>query len=425
MEYERAKQKLHSIGQESLLLYWDALSTNEKKELLKQIDRLDLTTLLAQQELLNKSEFLHSGPIESFLDYSLAGNAQHAMQGKQLIAEGRVGCILIAGGQGTRLHFDGPKGLFPITPITKKSLFQFFSEKVVAASKRVGRPLALAIMTSPLNDSITRDFFSSHQRFGLDETQLSFFCQSTLPFLDDLGNLFLETEKCIAEGPDGNGSCLSAFVKSGIWENWRAQGISYINSVLIDNPLADPFDAELIGFHHAKQTEVTIKCTARLDAAEKVGLLVKEAGHVRVVEYSELPENERAERLPDGTWKHTCTNISLFCWNMEFVNRTCHISLPLHRAYKKAFSLQKGPCMAWKFEKFIFDLLPFAHNVQALLYPRDRCFAPLKNATGADSPETVRKALQEEARRIFREVNGREPPEGPFELPPDLYYPPH
>lgn len=336
-----------------------------------------------------------------------------------------MACLIVAGGQGTRLHLQGPKGLYPITNIRKKSLFQLFSEKILAAGRQVAKPLNVAIMTSPLNFGVTLTYFEAHNLFGLNPNQLDFFIQNMLPFLDDQGNLFLEEKDILAQGPDGNGSALYHLCVQGIVAKWREQGIKYLNFVMIDNPLGDPFDAELLGFHARNQNDITIKCILKKQADEKVGVLVKQDAKAQVIEYTEMPEKERKQTLPNGTLKHACSNISLFCISLSFIEKlfTQKIELPLHPAYKTAKSVENRQINAWKFEHFIFDILPLADKVQALLYPRETCFAPLKNASGENTPLSVQEALQLRDKQIYEELFEKPAPSEPFELAQDFYYP--
>lgn len=427
MDEHVAQQKMEIIRQTHLLRYWHLLSHTERKHLSEQIDNLDAAILRSQQLLLQNPVHTTS-QLEPLTTFAKVGDPRDAALGQRLMSEGKVGCMLIAGGQGTRLRFDGPKGLFPVTPIHKKTLFQLCAEKVCAASKQANHLLPLAVMTSPLNQQATLHFFSHHHYFNLVQEQLSFFCQSMLPFLDAEGNLFLEERSKIAEGPNGNGSALLHFVEQGLWEQWHAKGIQYVNFVLIDNPLAAPFDPELIGFHVRQQADITVKCTERLRADEKVGLLVKKEGRIEVVEYSELPEAEQKARNPDGTLRHRCANISLFCLSMDFILRASRAEMPLHRALKSVKKLAvdgstQQEAKAWKFETFIFDILPLAEKVSVLSYPREQCFAPLKNADGEDSIETVQKLLLQEAKRVYQQVTGAHSPDGIFELAPEFYYP--
>ena len=346
----------------------------------------------------NKKQFSLGEP---FNDYHHSGSETHRTSGKKLLAEGKVGCLIVAGGQGTRLSYQAPKGTFPVSVIKKKSLFQLFAEKTIAAGKQVNRQLPLAIMTSPLNHAATLAFFRENRNFGLAEEQLFFFMQDELPFLDNAGHLLLNQDHLLAKGPDGNGSSLKGFVNSGIWDTWSKNGVEYLNYILVDNALADPFDAEFIGFHAAEKADITVKCVERTIPDERVGLLVKTNAGVAVVEYSEMNTEERREILPNGQLKHRCTNISLFCFSMNFVKSASSVKMPWHFAAKPIYL--NGPT-AWKFETFIFDYFALAKNIQALLYPRDQTFAPLKNEEGQDSLETVQKALLKRHRGIGRDL---------------------
>lgn len=435
MEYRELLAKLEKIGQQHILKGWEQLSILQKQQLASQIEALNGDCFKAQQRLIieksSDNMASHPRPIEPFLEFSESGNQHDFKSGKQLLAQGKVGCLLIAGGQGTRLRFEGPKGMFPVSVVKAKSLFQLFAEKTVAAGRQVGQLLPLAIMTSTLNHQSTLQFFQKNNFFGLEPQQLYFFSQENLPFLDRNQNLFLENFGCLASGPDGNGSSLQHFIKSGIWEKWWDRGVRYLNYVLIDNPLADPFDAELIGFNHRQELDVAIKCTLRRSVDEKVGLLVKEEGKVGVVEYTELAEEERLAITATGQLKHCCANLSLFGFEMLFIRQLLsQQELPLHAVFKSAkflapdgLSKQAEEPIAWKFEKYIFDILPAARKVKALLYPRENCFAPLKNFSGEASLLDVKLALQNYDRRVFAEISGYLPNEGPFELAQEFHYP--
>lgn len=430
MNYQQALLKLTSIGQSHLLKYWESLTPPQREEFLEQIARLDIDVFNKQKQLL-KQNTISQRQIEPFKNYHFAGNLADQKRGKELIAQGLMGCLMVAGGQATRLQLNGPKGMFPVTNVKHKSFFQLFAEKVAAAGKQAGRPLFLAIMTSPLNHFETVNFFENHNFFGLNKEHIFFFSQEMLPFLNREGQLFLETPYHMAEGPDGNGSALKHFYDKGIWDHWRQQGVKYLNFILVDNPLADPFDAELLGAHWRLQSDITVKCTSRCNPQEKVGILAKEKGKATVVEYSEISATEREAVSADGQLDFLCANLSLFCFNMDFVQKSAKTQeMPLHLAFKTSKYLandgmthQAEKAIAWKFEKFIFDLLPLAEKVNALLYPRNFCFAPLKNLKGEDSLKTVQEALEKSDQRIFSEITGKHCNKTPIELAQDFYYP--
>lgn len=309
--------------------------------------------------------------------------------GKKALEEGKVGCILVAGGQGTRLGLSGPKGCLQVTPATHQTLFQYFAEKLKAASKRYKKPLKMAIMTSLENHEETVKCFHS--------SQISFFTQGELPLLHEDGSPSNLT------GPDGNGACVEAFFNSGIGDAWMKEGIEYVTFILVDNPLADPFDAALISAHIQEGVEASIKCIQRADPEEKLGILVEENGHPAVLEYMEIPKEDRTRPFAG--------NISLFCFSMPFLKRVSKVELPLHRTLKKNL---------WKFEKFIFDILPYSHSTQALLYPREMTFAPIKDSTDL---EKARKALTLKDRKILEAITGTGAPPSVLEIDPAFHYP--
>lgn len=431
MDVHSVEEKLAEINQQHLLKHWHTLNREQRQELATELETIDNATFREQQTVFAGRHTLpRPADVKPFTDFDSSGNIDDIARGRQIAREGAVGCLITAGGSGSRLRYDAPKGSYPLSPIKKKSLFQLFAEKVAAASKQAGTPLPLAIMTSPENDAETRAFFADHGNFGLDDGQLFFFTQGHLPYLDEEGNLFLETPNHIAMGPDGNGTTLTHFVRSGIWQQWQERGVRCINYVLIDNVLAEPFDHELIGYHDRCGSQVTLKATERIDPKEKVGTIVMSGGDVVVREYSEISDAVRYAEDNQGSLLHRCANLSLFCFDMTFVADVAEKALPWHLAHKAVKYLDAGGNTvrpqspnAWKFEKFIFDCLPEAQRVRALLYPRNQCFAPLKNAEGSDSPETVRRSLQERDRQVLKEITGMEPPDGEIEIDPQFYYP--
>jgi UDP-N-acetylglucosamine/UDP-N-acetylgalactosamine diphosphorylase len=302
-------------------------------------------------------------------------------RGLELMKEGKVGALLLAGGMGTRLGFDGPKGMYPIG---SKTLFEIMAENMAAASRFAGRELPLAVMTSSQNDRATRDYFAENITLG----NVSFFTQGNLPYLLPDGSQFEEEEGVLAVGPDGNGDALKLFYESPIYREWKEQGIEYVNVFLVDNPLALPIDPALLGAHADLGVDILVKATRRKGPDEKVGVLCQEGEKVSVIEYSELSEEARKKDYPYA-------NLSLFSVTMEWIEKAAALSLPLHKAWKKAKIRGKMPAEpnAWKFEKFIFDLFPHART-KVMVFPREEIFSPLKNKEGEASPETVARDLQ-------------------------------
>lgn len=409
---------LSELGQEQFLNHLEQLNSKSQQDIYNQLLAIDKATFLNQINLIKYGEAPSKAILKPYTSILYSGNNQSVKRGQDLIRQGKVGCLIVAGGQATRFGIEGPKGAFPISNVRNKSLFQIFFEKCGAAGAVAGRELPIAIMTSPLNHNETQSFIEQNNYFGLSKNQVDLFQQHMLPFLNERGQLFLEDENTIAQGPDGNGSSLKCFVESGLANKWRQNGVEFIIYILIDNPLADPYDAELVGTLSLTHADAIIKCTDRRHKDEKVGVIVEANGTPKVIEYFELP--------PEATsWSDLYANISLFAFSLDFVEKVSQQEMPLHKAFKptKALDAPTGVLTAWKFEKFIFDVLDKADRVNVLHYPREQCFAPLKNKEGTDSPVEVRAALLARDRQIYREATGLAPPDHPIELSQQFYYP--
>lgn len=419
--------KLLPIRQEHLLDYWPSLSPPERLCLGTQISQINIPFFLQQQALLNTPPSSHYTYSPLSPTHYAGETPAYAQLGFQLFQKGKVGCVVLAGGQGSRLKFDGPKGLYPVSSVKKKPLYQLVAEKVAAASKLAGRPLPVAFMTSPLNHQQTLSYFTANHYFNLDPHQVDFFCQPLWPLLSLSGDLFLESADHLALGPTGNGCVAALLQSSGIWDKWNQAGVEMVSVIPIDNPLALPFDRELCGFHAAEHNDVTIKTTLRQNAQEDVGVLVESAEqNISVIEYSALPDNERFATTSSGELAYSLANIGLYCLSMDFLALAAKETLPIHKANKQAKQLLSSPTEknAWKFEEFIFDLFRYSRRSQAIVYPRHECFAPLKNHEGNHSPATVREAMRKREHALFTAVTEKKlSPNTIFELEADFYYP--
>lgn len=384
------------------------------------VDHISIESL--RQLIANRRPNIHK-LTEPVTEWTVAGEGSYAALGRQLMAQGACACILVAGGQGTRLGFPGPKGLFPVSVIKGKSLFQRICERVLFAGRQVGAKLSIAIMTSQENDRETREYFADQQYFGLETQQIEFFVQGSLPMLNREGEPFDDNYGKPAEGADGNGSVFGHFARSGIAQRWKEKGIRVVSFIQVDNALADPFDAELLGFHSDSHVDVTIKAIWRDDPMEKVGVIVRASEKTQVVEYSEIDEGERTRRDSDGELVHRLANLSQFCFSLDFMEHVAQEELPLHIAIKTV-NAKQGQCQAYKFEYFVFDCLELARKTAILVMPRQRCFAALKNRDGPDSLTTVQSDLLAFDRAVYKALTGHSPdPEAPLELSAEFYYP--
>lgn len=417
MSLTAIREILKALHQEKLFSLIEPLSSKDQERVLQDLQAIDIEGLEAQKQLLRqKADF--QGPLHPVRSYKHSQNCEnHVEKGLKCLEQGQVACLVVAGGQGTRLGSQAPKGCFKVSPVRQKSLFQLIAEKTLAAGVRAGRLLSLVIMTSPDNRLETEAYFKENDLFGLAPEQLFFIQQDTLPFLTPEGDLFFSDKGRLAQGPDGNGSSLQVLASSGVLAQLKKQGVEFLNYILVDNPLADPFDPLLVGFHAEKKADVTLKCIERIDPLEKVGLIVEAEGKVIVKEYSEISAEDQLESF-------SLANISLFCFSIDFVERTSHVKLPLHAAFKSSSKVSADGTVVkrdapsiWKFEKFIFDLLAFSQKTAILVYPREECFAPLKQLS--DLP-MIQQRMTQQDREKMTALTGR--PYQSHEIERSYYY---
>lgn len=353
-----------------------------------------------------------------------SGLKEDTTAGEKLLKQGKVGCLILAGGQASRLNTQLPKALFPVTRFKQKSLMQLFCEKAAAASKKYGKSLPIAVMTSPLNHSLITFFLREKSFFGLSENQLSLFTQNVVPLFDLQGNLIFNKENHLVEGPNGNGEALKRFHEVGLWKQWKESGIEAVLIIPIDNPLADPFDANLCGYLVNSQTDVTIKAMRRKHALEKVGLIVNNQEQVQVVEYIDIPEVVAQSTHEDGSLIWSLAHIGQFCFHMHFIEHIADpkIQLPYH-AVQKTIPNEELSASVWKLETFLFDVLKYTKKTQVILYPREEVYSPLKNVVGDGSIQAVQYDLLGWDRKVYEKVTGVNVSQKIFELDPIFYYP--
>ena len=314
--------------------------------------------------------------------------------GEAAYREGRVAVLMVAGGQGTRLGFPGPKGCFPIGPLSGKTIYRLQAEKVLSLSRRIGHDVPFLVMTSPTTDEATREAFAEHASYGLAEDQARFFVQGTVPSVDRDGRALLAGPGRLLENPDGHGGSFTALAASGELDRLRAQGITHLVYLQVDNLLAVVDDPRLVGLAASQEADVVTKVLEKTHPGEKVGHLVRVAGRDRIVEYTELsPEQTRAPG-PDGKPLYRWGSPSLHCWSLAFFARLLQRGhrLPLHRSPKPLKAWVHGQVrevQGWKYERFVFDLVAEAERSVGMEIDRDAEFAPVKNATGDDSPATA------------------------------------
>jgi UDP-N-acetylglucosamine/UDP-N-acetylgalactosamine diphosphorylase len=408
---------LRNRGQQHVLAAWETLGDDERQALLDQLQKIDLDQLQRLYEQRDKviplpaPEKIAPVPVLR-LD---ADTREQKRLGTAALDRGEVAVLLVAGGQGSRLGFDHPKGMYPIGPVTQKTLFHFHAEKVLALRRRHGKPVPFLVMTSHATDAETKAFFAEHKFFGLPKEEVHFFQQGTMPALDlGTGKLLMEAPGRLFTGPNGHGGTLTALADTGLLDRLRGQGIRQIFYFQVDNPLIKVADPAFLGHHLHANAEVSSKIVPKQGPHDKVGVLVQVDGRSCIIEYSDLPKHLAEERDAGGQLRLWAGSPAIHIFSVEFLARITQgaTRLPFHFARKKVPCLDDGGKLvqpekenALKFEMFIFDALPMAERWTVVETSHREEFEPLKNATGKDSPETVRQAISDLAADWLAQAN--------------------
>jgi UDP-N-acetylglucosamine/UDP-N-acetylgalactosamine diphosphorylase len=396
--------RLKSHHQHHVLTGWDALSPAERTTLVEQLAGLDLAEL---EQLYQRRNEPHAvlPPRDRIQPLTVEPRSVEAVAvGEAALRAGQVAVLVVAGGQGSRLGSDRPKGVFPVGPVSNATLFQVHAEKVLALRRRYSAAVPFLVMTSPATHADTVAFFREHAHFGLPADDVHFFQQGTMPSLDlATGKLLLEKPGKLFLSPNGHGGTLTALADSGLLADLKQRGVRHIFYFQVDNPLVRVADPAMLGRHIAADAEVTSAVVFKEQPGEKVGILAAIDGRCGIIEYSDLPAEMTNERTATGELAFRAGNPAIHLFSVPFLEKTTagEHRLAYHVARKKVphYDPMTGKTVtpttesALKFELFVFDALPLADRYLAIQVERADQFSPLKNATGADSIETVRRDL--------------------------------
>ncbi len=411
-ESQELIQRARAAGQGHIFRFWQQLSEPSRRKLLSQVKQCDfelLATLYRERIRTQDSQPAETAELEPVDILRLpttpeerAARNRARQLGEAALRAGRVAALLVAGGQGSRLGFDAPKGLFPITPIQKKSFFQLYAEQLLALQNRYGPAIPWYIMTSEATHEPTLAFFEEHRYFGVSPENVVFFQQGMIPALDAHGKVFLDAPDHIFVNPNGHGGVLSALKNSGALHDLRRRNVDTLFYFQVDNPLVRICDPVFLGFHLQARAQISAKVVQKRDPEERVGVFGKRRGRPYVVEYSDLPEAAKYARNPDGSLKFAAGNLAIHLFALDFIEQLVEhgTGLPWHVAHKKIPFLDEAGRVVqpetpngYKFETFIFDAFPQAQRFVILEVERTQEFSPVKNATGVDSPDTARRDL--------------------------------
>ena len=416
-------QKLEKYNQEHLLKFIDELNPTQRCQLLKQLGEIDFDELddLIKEYVMQEPEIKIPEDLAPATFFPLKAKdanqeklyARAFKKGEELLKAGKVAALTVAGGQGTRLGFDAPKGTYPITPVKKKSLFQYFAESLLRAGVKYEQEITWYIMTSQLNNEATQKFFEDNNYFGLESENVIFFVQGTMPAIGYDGKLLLAEKDSLALAPDGHGGTLLALRRSGCLDRMKHDKVEYISYFQVDNPLVSVVNPLFIGLHALEESDMSAVMLAKTGPFEKLGNFCISDNKLMIIEYSDLPEELAEARNADGSLKFIAGSPAIHVLSREFIAElTKHgrLELPWHRADKKIkFINENGEQISpeepngVKLESFIFDALQLAGKTMILEAAREDEFAPTKNKTGVDSVESCREMLIErDAKRLER-----------------------
>lgn len=427
-------KELEKSGQEHIVIHLERIGSIERERLEEQLLSFDykLVRRLREKVLARKSGEAPTAPKIKYspapmipIEGQEAESKKLRKLGEEAILSGEVAVFIAAGGQGSRLSFPGPKGCYEISPVTSKTLFQLHTEKVLAINRKHGLNIPLVLMTSESSDAEIRTFFHNNNNFGLEPDGVFFCLQRMMPAIDLDGRMLLERTDRIFVNPDGHGGAYHALAASGVLDELKRRKIKTLSYLQVDNPLVNLLDKAFIGAHKQAKSQFSSKAVLKVDPAEKLGLFVLVNKKLEVVEYSDISAELQSERVEGGRLKYCAGNIAVHIIDLAFAAKMAKSELPFHEAFKSIPHLGAGGKLvhpespnAIKFERFIFDAIPLAKNPLVVETSREEEFAPLKNATGADSPETCRRAMSEQHRRWLQKAGVEVPPDADVEISP-------
>ena len=402
---KKATEICQRYGQEQLLDAYNRISDeNEKQEFLNKILTIDFKQIsdIYSGKNISKAEFNDSNvePIDFVDKYKLSKQDYEKYEkiGNEKIKSGKLAVVTMAGGQGTRLGHNGPKGTFDLGLDSHKSIFEILTDTLKEAREKYNVDIPWYIMTSEENDKDTQDFFNKNNYFGYPKNCVSFFKQGKLPMVDENGKILIDEHGKIKEASDGHGGIFQSMRKDGVLFDLKSRNIEWIFIGGVDNVLVKPVDPILVGLASDKHVDVAGKSIIKASPSEKVGVFCKHNGKPSVIEYSEISKEMAEETTADGELKYAESHIWCNLFNINAIDKISTENLPYHKAHKKATYTDKNGNIvvpespnAYKFEAFLFDAFESLDDIIILRVKREEEFAPVKNKEGQDSPETARK----------------------------------
>ena len=398
MNYTEAFEKLSAYGQTHLLKFYDELSDTERKSLLAQIEETDFSVIHTDMHVAKRGVITPISVTE--LSEISARYSEFSSAGLEEIRSGHVGAVLLAGGMGTRLGSDSPKGMFNIGLTRELYIFECLINNLMDVTRRAGNFIHLFVMTSDRNHDDTVDFFHEKNCFGYDPKFVHFFVQDMAPASDFDGKVYLEEKGKISASPNGNGGWYSSMQKCGMLDIVKSEGIEWLNVFAVDNVLQRIADPAFIGAVKLAHCVVGSKVIRKASPDERVGVMCLEDGKPSIVEYYELSDEMRDAKLPNGEPAYNFGVTLNYLFHVKELDEIVGRSLPLHVVKKKIAHIDSnGNPVApdqpngHKYETLILDMIHMLDGCLVFEVDRKREFAPVKNRTGVDSVDSARELL--------------------------------
>ena len=398
---------LKEYNQEHIIKFLEKLNDEKAEQLIKQIQKIDLHQITELYNSTKKTVEFKESKIEAlkYLDKAKLTKEQKEKfdnLGIKVVKNNQYAVVTMAGGQGTRLGHNGPKGTFKLDVYGKgKYLFEILVDNLKEANQKYGVTINWYIMTSKENNEETVKFLEKNNYFGYDKNYVKIFTQSELPIVDINGKLMMGKDYKIKEASDGNGGTYSSLRRSGCLSDMKEKGIKWVFIGSVDNALLKMVDVTLLGMAISQGVQIASKSVVKANPHEKVGVFCKMNGHPKVIEYTELPEKMAEETDSDGELKFGESHIMCNLYTIEAIEKISKEILMYHSAFKKNSYIDldgkeiipQEP-NSYKFESFIFDAFEFFDDIAILRGKREDDFAPVKNKEGVDSPKTAKELYE-------------------------------
>lgn len=402
MDINTIKRKLEKYGQTHLLKYYDELSEDERNELLTQIEETDFSVVELCE---NGGKGVEKGNITPLSVMQLSeieeNKEKYFNAGVSAIKSGKVGAVLLAGGMGTRLGSDAPKGMYNIGETKDVYIFERIIRNLMDAVDITGSWIHLFVMTSDKNHESTIDFFKEKNYFGYNKEYITFFKQEMAPAADYNGKIYMESRSRMSTSPNGNGGWFISMERSGVLKKVKNAGIEWLNVFAVDNVLQRIADPVFVGAVIEKGCAVGSKVVKKASPDENVGVMCLEDGRPSIVEYYELTEELMNAKDETGEPAYNYGVILNYLFGVKELEEIMEKSMPLHIVKKKIpYMDEKGQLIkpespnGYKFETLILDMIHLMKSCLPFEVIREKEFAPIKNRTGIDSVDTARELLK-------------------------------